>query len=390
MTPLPRSLSPVHPRLILASLTILAGLARPVPVARAQESTDTRAVQPEPSRPAREQDRPLAGRIAFEYRYDDNIIQLNDRDRERFRQNPGSSRFRIDSIEDDIAIGRFDLHLRTRPIPRRVTSVALSADVYEYQRNDIKSYQEMGLALKQELTASRRRLGTIEASFARTPRFYLRQLTDDDASFEAGRRIRDELTYAHNEYGLAYDQEVVDERLSFTLTGRRARRDYNDHFNERDSIDDGWAVSARAHPLDSSILEVDAGYEQGRLRARGDLPSTPIPDDDVSYRHRAVSLDVAVAWRGRARGRVEIEVERERREFTTENQFDLSHWMREDDRRDYRLRLTQRLAGRFDASLEARRLSKHSRFLLNPGASEDETDYVENRVGLGLIWRFSL
>ncbi|MGI0148842.1 MAG: hypothetical protein ACREDF_04860, partial [Thermoplasmata archaeon] len=191
----------VRPRAILASLAILAGLAPSAPVVRAQEGTDTRLVQPEPERATREKDRPLDFRIAFEYRHDDNIIQLNDHDQRRFRQDPESSRFRIDSIDDDIAVGRFDLRWRTRPIPRRVTSVALSADVYEYQRNDIKSYQEIGIALKQDLTASRRRLATIEASFVGTPRFYLRQITDDDASFAAMRRIRDELTYAQNEYG---------------------------------------------------------------------------------------------------------------------------------------------------------------------------------------------
>ena len=324
--------------------------------------------------------------VSLEGRYDDNIIQLSERDLDRLKANTDPSRFRIETPDDTIAEGRFSFRYKARPIPRRETAFLAFLDAHRYTRNSVKDYQEFGVSILQEITASRQHLGSLRVEFSRTPHFYLRQLTDNDASFAAGRRIREAATYSQNEYSIAYRQELINNRLEGRLSRTRRPRDFDHHFEERDSTTDSWSLSLQGRPFGGSRIEVGLGYEAGALHARGDLSSTPIPDDDISYRYHAIVFEAEVPWGTRRRGHLKFDVEREIRNFTTDNPFDILHSDREDERRDYRARLVQHMAGDLDLVAEVRHRSNNAAFPTDFTTSDEVTDYVENLVSLGLVW----
>ncbi len=348
--------------------------------AGAQVSPGDTAPEPTAVRISRGLDHRIRLGASYEAKYSDNIIQLSERDKLRLKANPDSDRFIIRTADDTISAGNFDFRWRMRPIRRRETTIRASADVYRYSRNGVKDYEEFGLVVSQEVTASRRHLAELRVWTTRIPDFYSRQLTDDDASFAAGRRIREAATYSRNEYGLAYDQEIINRRLDARLSLVRQERNYNSHFDERDSTDDSWSVAATGRPLRTSRIRLGLGYERGELQARGDLSSSPISDDDVSYRHHALSVEIVV-------GRLQVEATRESRDATTDNSFDVFHFMRHDDRFDFRGRFSQRLAGSFDLFAEFRRRSNDVTFPVGFELTDELTDYVENRFALGVAWR---
>lgn len=336
--------------------------------------------------PSEERHHPrLSFDIAVEERYDDNVLQLAARDLARFEQDPGSSRFKISSVDDTVTVGRAALRWSLRPLPRRETRLGVSAAVYRYATDGVKNWERYALSLRQELSASRRRLTLLRVWASHTPSFYLRELTDDDASFAAGTRVRSSAIYAQTESGLAVDQEVVPDRLTATAGWVRARRDFVAAFDERDGTRTTWRAGLRARPLSRSRLAVTADLGFGAYEARGDLAATPIPDDDISYDHRELALGAALPW-GRARhGRIEADLEIERRDFTTTNQFDLFRFDRRDDRRELGLRIVQGVGPELDLVFEARRATNDASF--PPGVENDDvTDYRQNQVSLGLRW----
>lgn len=368
-----------------AALWVLALVAASLPLSAGVDGPDTPPRQ-ETGQAPEERERHFALKVSLEGRYDDNILQLSDPDKEDLKDNTDPDRFLVETADDAVAVGRIDLRWRGRPIRRRATSAVVSLDAYSYARNGVKDYHELGVSITQEVTASRRHLGSLRLQFSRTPNFYLRQLTDDDASFTAGQRIREALTYSQDEYTLSYRQEIINGRLDGRLGWSHRERNFNRHFDERDNTRRGWLVTLQERPFGGSAIELGLAYEKGALRARGDLPSSPIADDDISYGFRAIIFGAEIPWTTRRRGRLEIDLRRERRDFTTDNPFDLSHSEREDDRRDYRARLVQALGRGLDLVAEIRRRSNDAAFPLAFTASEEATDFVENLVTVGLAW----
>lgn len=324
--------------------------------------------------------------ISLEGRYDDNITQLSEQDIGRLKNNRDPTRFLIETPDDMIMEGNLNFRWKAHPIRRRETAIRASLDAHRYSRNDVKNYEKFGVSISQEVTASRRHLGSLRLEFSRIPHFYLRQITDDDASFAAGQRIREALTYAQNEYTLAYEQEMVNGRLEGRLGWRRQARGFNHHFNERDGTRETWSLAVKIRPFRGSPVKLGFGYGSGTLRTRGDLASSPIADDDISYRHHTLIFETEIAWQTRRRGRLELDLQRERRRFTTDNPFDTSHSGRNDERRDYRARIVQHLRPSLALVAELRRRSNNATFPAGFTTSDEVTDFVENRVTLGLAW----
>ena len=366
-----------------AVLWIAALVLATPPSIGAQEGTDA-GTEPVPA--AEKRVRHFDVKASLETRYDDNILKLSEKDKDLFEMNPDSERFSIETIDDYVAIGRIDLRWSGKPIRKRETAIRASLDAFRYARNGIKDYERFGVSIFQEITASRRHLGSLRIAFSRTPSFYKRQRVDEDASFDAGRVIIREYSYAESKYSLAYKQEIVNRRFEARLGREYSVRDYNHHFNERDSTKDTWSVALYGRPFGGSPIEIGLDYQTGDLRARGDLPSSRIADDDVSYRHRAVILEVEIRWKAQRRGRINISAERQIRNFTTDNRFDIGHSGREDERRDYRADLVQRLTRSLTLVAELQRKSNDVVLLSEFAKPDDVTDFVENRVTVGLAW----
>lgn len=326
----------------------------------------------------------LSFEAALATRHDDNILQLSQRDIDRLNaQTTPTSRFLISSADDRVTIGDLRARWRTRPLPRRETTVTLDAEVYRYAQNDIKNYRKLGLALAQELSASRKYLSSIRVAVSRIPRFYLRQLTDDDRSFELGRRVRESATYAETDLDVSFEQMVVPDRLEVAVGLERVRRDFNEFFHERDNTNDSSRLRVRGRPLGGSRFQAGVAYVRGALDARGDLDSTPIPDDDISYDHHGFEVTAALPWGGRHAGRIVGRYERERRDFTTTNKFDTLRFDRSETRTDVGLAFSLRLVASLDLIADWRRLRNDAVFPEGV-TSDDVTDFTENRWSFGL------
>jgi hypothetical protein len=377
------------------ALLLLAGGG--LAVTRAGEQGDSPLSAPEPAVTAAERNTPAESTLerrglGFEVfdaiRYDDNILQLSNDDIRRLENGPPSSRFRVTSPDDWVDHLGLDVRWARRLARRRETRLDAGLDVYAFKENSIKNWSEYHLRLTQELTASRKHLLTLQVGASWIADYYLRELTDDDASFAAGRRIRRSAIYDQTSPAAALGWEVIDNRLTMTLGYERADRNYVHDFNERDGVRPEWSLEARIRPAKGRRLEITVGGSTGSYDAKGDLASTPIPDDDISYDFDGGWIGVAVPWGGARRGRVEVRFETEDRDYTTDNAFDLFHFGRSDTRREGGFRIVQGLTPRLDLTFEWRRLTNNSSFAAGVVPRDDVTDYNENRYDLGLRARF--
>src|SRR5262249_2558049 len=98
-------------------------------------------------------------RLELDVRYDDNIIQLSDRDLNRL-DNPtpntiAANRFAIETPDDFIAIPRLSPGFKADWWLGRPTSLDLDASAYQYLRNSVKNYQSYRLSIEQALTGDK-------------------------------------------------------------------------------------------------------------------------------------------------------------------------------------------------------------------------------------------
>ncbi len=322
--------------------------------------------------------------LGLERRVDDNILQMTPHDQARFAENPTSSRFRVVSVGDGATGVQGELRWRARPWHRRESSLALAAAGTFYDDNGVKDSQTYALRGAQELTVRRRSLLRATAFVERTPRYYLLEVTDADASFLAQRRIRRSLAYGETVYGGALTQDAWHGRLAFTAGGERAVRDYGTDFRERDNHRTTWRAGAEVHPRERTGWSVAATYFTGALTARGDLPDTEVRDTDISYDRHGVTLAATLPWGGRHRGRLDAWWTPETRHYTTADKFDVTRFDRTSHRTETGARWTQRLARAWDAQLAARHLSTDSEFPAGTYVDPQDVDFAQTRVSLAV------
>ena len=270
-----------------------------------------------------------------EVRYDDNILSGSDEDITRIGNPlPGDEeRFRVETPDDTILAPELRLafeHARPRGL---ATDVSATLRGYDYQTNSVKDYQSYSLDLRQDLNHSREHGTALRLRAGFIPSYYLRELIDDDESAAAGAIVHHSLDYEKTELGLDLSQEIVHRRLSATVGYARERRDYNEHFNERDSDSDVISLDLSIYPLDTLAFRVRPYYAYESRTTRGDLPGTPVIDDDAGFDSSLLGADVRWRWGRDADHRNEISAwyDFEVRDFTTPYAVDASHYGREDD-----------------------------------------------------------
>jgi hypothetical protein len=274
---------------------------------------------------------------------------------------------------------------------RRETRVSLSGELARWASNDILNRESYGASLVQELTASHHALARLALSRAVTPRYYLGQITDTDASFAAGRRIRRELEYRQETNAVRLEQDWRSGRAVGSLAFERVKRDYGGYFDERDNHNDQWRAQVEARPFRGSGIVGRVEFLSGTLDARGDLAATEVIDTDISYRHRGLGAGVEVPWgRGASRGRASVSVMPERREYTTKDVYDLNRHGRVNDRREVTLSVTQRVWGPLDATVTWNRLISHANFPAGMEQPEEATDFTQAQTGVVLRGRWDL
>ena len=370
---------------MIAPLLALVLAAAPGPDSAASPTERTDPAPPRPPKLA------LAASVGVERFHDDNILQLTARNLARLDANPSPPRFLVTTPDDDVSELHADVRARLRVLRRRETRFGVSADVDRYAVNTVKNWEEYRFDAAQEVTASKRFLTTVRAWVSRVPGFYLGQITDEDESFTAGTRIRRPLTYAETETGVHVAQELLRGRVVAGAGALRRRRDYDEHFSERDNVNVEWQLDGSARPFRGWALVLGLDWRTGRLAARGDLPATEIVDRDISYDHHGLGVSVAAPWEilGR-RGRATWEYEPETRAYTTTDKFDLTRFARTNERVQHTVTVTQRLGGPLEAVFRWSRLTSEASFPDGERLSDDRTDFEQNRAGFQLRARWDL
>ena len=347
----------------------------------------------QPARTSRPPRPALTVSLGLDELHDDNILQLTPIELDRLATNPGPPRFRIDTADDNITALHGDVRWRLRLLSRRETRVAAGLDFYIYQRNDVKDWQQYGLSLDQELTASRRYLATIGIWRSIVPNYYLREITDEDDSFGLPRRdrIRRSVQYRQISTGARYGQQLARGRLDLSATFERLHRDYDPKFDERDNDNDQWRFVIEGRPFRHWDLSARFTYLVGTLDARGDLATSEIRDTDISYDHHGFGASVTLPWgHNRTRGRVDVGWMPQTRSYTTDDKFDLIRFGRINHRRATTVKVAQRVWGPLDVVASYDRLTSEAEFTTGVTFDPRATDFDQTRYGIMLRSRWDL
>lgn len=320
---------------------------------------------------------------------DDNVLQLTSHNLDRFAANPAPPRFLIESPQG--TVNRVDASIRWigRPISRLETKIGAELDVRDDEVNDVMDWRKSELTLTQGVMRSRGFLLSLSGWWSRIPHYYLGQVTDEDASFAAGTRIRSSLAYSQSTLGARQETRWLRGKVRLSAGFERVRRDYGAEFAERDNHNDQWRLDAGVRPFRHSGLVARVIYETGSLSARGDLASSPIRDADLSYDHHGLGGAVTFPWGSDAmRGRLEAEVMPQVREYTTPDQFDITRYGKVARRLQASVRVVQRLWGPLEGVAEWERLTSDADFTKGIEIPSDRTDFNQTRYGLMLRGRW--
>ncbi len=348
-------------------------------------------------------------RLELQERYDDNIIQLSQRDLDRLAASGGGSgfgcgsrsldtkggRFTITSPGDHVLIPQLETSLKTEWLEGRPTAFGADASVYRYLTNDIKSYEWYRLSAFQPLWNGTDHQTTIGVLYGVVPSFYLRNLRSDRTAETLGvlPPPRRQATYHKAGLHLQVEQEIIPGRLRFTGSLGREDRNYNPCFDERDSRMPFHEFDLIYDPFNSGRLRVHVWYRREDLHAHGDLLDTPdFIEEDVSSRRDIWAGEVRFRWGPKSqRKSIHLRHEAEKRDFLTTDPNDISHFGRFDRRRFSSIVLRVDLRKGWFLTAAGERDINRSSFPTTPGSTfspEEATDYTENLLQFGFGYEF--
>ena len=356
---------PKSPVLILMILGLLA-----LPSVAPAQETRTAPLDYEASQD-QDEESPLEKRfdlrLSLGVEYDDNILHLRDDTVAEFESGMfDPDRFLIDSVDDLIYSPRLDLTYSLTPETRRKTRFGLTAVAYRYSDNSIKDYERFQLRFEREFSDTRPDLRQLELStedlkstrfrvrraFLRanrsrlrlrynfSPERYVGQLVDDDAGGRASARVESEGWQALYLQRLDRGEES---RWSLLLGLRHDEYDYNAEFDERDSDRERFQIGLNRFALaEDAYWLTGLTFELVERRSNTALIGTQGPggviQDDLSYDGEALVLRVGRYWYRMKDGRslyksngFVFELELGNKDYITDNDQDLSHFLREDD-----------------------------------------------------------
>ncbi|HKB07479.1 MAG TPA: hypothetical protein VKF61_04270 [Candidatus Polarisedimenticolia bacterium] len=340
-------------------------------------------------------------RLGLDERYDDNIIQLSDRDLDRLA-NPrptdaAANRFAIESPDDFITIPHLSPDFKADWWHGHPTSFGFDAFAYQYLRNPVKSYQSYRLTAAQVLRDGKALSTSLGVTYGLIPRYYTRNLISnrhlERLGFLPNPIPRFEVTYRKDYLQLEVEQDIVKEVLSLRAYCGREHRDYNPNFDERDSQMPYREGTLSWTPRRDGSVRLRAGYRREDLHAAGELADVPsFVEDDISSRRDIWDADIRLRWGEKGRRKsVTVDYEHERRDYSTTNVLDAFHFGRLDIRTYTTFALRVDLKKRWYFAAGAGRDTNRSTFPSAVGTTvppEDITDYTENLLQIGFGYDF--
>lgn len=340
-------------------------------------------------------------RLGLDQRYDDNILQLSERDLDRI-DNPSASdvaanRFSIESADDFITVPRLSPGFRADWWRGRPTSFDLDIAAYTYLDASVKDYQSYRFSASQTLRRGEALTTRAGLTYGLLPRYYLRNLISDRYLEELGflptPLPRREVTFRKYYTQLEVEQEIMRDLLTFRGLWGSEQRNYNRLFDERDSRMPYFEVGLALTPRRNGRLRFRASYRREDLHAEGDLPDTPsFIESDISSQRHILEADVRLRWGAKGRKKsLGLDHEYERRDYSTTNAFDTFHFGREDARHYTTLSFRVELRKGWFLAAQAEHDTNRSHFPAATGGTtepNDVTDYTENLAQIGFGYEF--
>ncbi len=330
-------------------------------------------------------------RAEAEVTYDDNILSLSKNEQNQLKDPvlANTDRFRITSADDVIIAPEVNLQFSRLPRGGAETNILLSLHAYDYTTNSVKNYQQYSLSARQELHRGHVHSTAVTVGTSYIPTYYLRQLVDDDESALAGTTIRNSADYSLTQNFVEVSQEMVNRTLSVGLRYTSEKRDYNDHFNERDSTSGVTSLEFNLYPMQKLGFRVHPYYEREQRNTQGDLGSTGVVDDDAGFDSDHYGLDLRWLWGPNSdhRNIFKSWYEKENRDFNTSNSADTGHFDRSDSITQYGIGYDRELGSEWKIRF-GYRYRNNDASTPNGGGGTTTTSFSKNVVSVGVVYRF--
>lgn len=317
--------------------------------------------------------------------YDSNFLDYSDGQITDFEQSFHPDRYAIETRDDMIFNPALSLSWELDQGKGRRHSLRLRGEGDFHNRNGNTDFRAVSAGWRESWSRDRR----LAFSYFVLPRYYLRQLLDEDVvpTFSGQSRYR-RADFRLDIASASWRQRL--RRHVLVETGyQHERRDYNHDFDERDSgLNQGTAELSFVHLPHRATVGLGGGYRVSHARGEdGDEPE-PTPDPDVSYHGAFGGLGgrMEFARRGPWRFGGDLRYTLETRSFDSDRPTDTYHFGRNDVlhaveaglRATYRPHWSLRGSYRFEDN------SAH----LGAGAplSADAGSYNAGRVGVAIEW----
>ncbi|MHB8837227.1 MAG: hypothetical protein ACYC9Y_16175 [Candidatus Methylomirabilia bacterium] len=251
-------------------------------------------------------------RLGAEVRYDYNVFEYSDADRNLF--DPARERFRgLGSVDDWVVAPRARVEYRWRGTYD--TRLALAGAWAFYESNGVKDYQSFSLRLARKLPWD----AELTLRYSLVPRFFFKRLADPPG--QTGTYA--DATFRIDTFRAALGKRITD-RIELAGWGQLERSNYNAAFDERDITKLGGGADITVKAAGWLRLRAGASLEEGVARGEND----PATGSDISYWLWAAHVSSQV----RISDRVSFGVgyAREQKHFTTGLINDRSHYRRRD------------------------------------------------------------
>ncbi len=346
------------------------------------------------SKAARKKSRlPVSVKAEFEFQsiYDDNIFRFSDENLLAFRRGESPWKFGMDTYDDFIASPRFTIDLGRRIIGSKEMTLRVKYTLWQYASNPNKSNSSWLFRLRQPV----RSRDAIELSYTYAPSAYIRQLSDRPPFVSRAVPLAwIKFKGTRNAFGLAYSARLSD-RLSFRLDGGRVLRFYNRPFLENDQWE--WNAAGTATVRLSPAWSVAGKYQYANAESRaldtaGETPLTSDDGDGSAERdlyQGTLAYSPKNLWKI---SRIELMGQTMAYYYTTERPYfdDPTHTGRKDEVSAGELTIASKpVYGPVTLELGYRystRSSSSAATDVGADAIEEDKNYEDNRVWLGMTW----
>ncbi len=319
--------------------------------------------------------------------YDDNILEYSDAQLRDFESGIHPDRYSLDTRDDLVLSPSLGLAWERDLGAGRRHALRLRGEGSLHDRNGTADFHSVSAGWRESFRRDRR----VSLGYYGIPRYYVRQLFDDDVvpAFSGLSR------YRRSEFRLHIANAAWSQRVTrgtqAAVQYQFERRDYVRGFDERDSnlhegqLSFGWTRLPRHGS--ASLL---GAYRQSHARARDhDEQAGTTPDDpDIGYHGYSLGGAGRMEFgrRGRWRWGGDLDYVFEGRRYDSERPADRYHYGRRDTR--HTAELGVRATWRPHWSLRAYDRLEDQVAHIGPvtGATTDAGSYRRNQVGLAIEW----